>query len=153
MSVVNGQIANETTFNASFMSRLAANTSTLSIISLLNTAVASGASVNNVQALLNKIIEGLGTTGETDTAVNYYGPTPNYVVNGQNRKQAIVSLDTSLKTVADRVTAVESGGASGVPESFLTARLNSQSILVDFDFIYDFNTVAGNVTVNNLIGV
>jgi hypothetical protein len=106
MSVVNGQVANQTTFNAAFMSRIAASTSTLAIVQLLNTDIASGATVANVQALLNKFIEGLGTTGIGDTNINNYG-TPNYVVNGQTRKQSITALDTQLFSTQSDLDAAE----------------------------------------------
>lgn len=139
MSVVNGQIANDTTFNTSFLSRLAPSSSTVSIISLLNNTAPSGAVVNNAQALLNKLIEGVGTTGEGDTAINNYG-APNYVVNGQHRKDAIIALDTQLKSTQDDLDLAEADITG------LDTRINSlESLSMS---IGGNKTFTGNVVVN-----
>jgi hypothetical protein len=106
MSVVNGQVANQTTFNSAFMSRLAVSTSTLSIVQLLNTDIASGASVLNTQALLNKLVEGVGTTGVGDTLINDYANN-NYILDGDNRKIAIEKLDAQLKSTQDDLDTLE----------------------------------------------
>lgn len=54
MSVTNKQTANATTFNAAYMSRTA-DTDTTGIVGLSNTDPASGASIANVQELLNDL--------------------------------------------------------------------------------------------------
>lgn len=144
MSVLNGQIANQTTFNTAFMSRTAAGTSTAAIVSLLNVAIASGASVNNVQALLNKLIEGIGTTGELDATINDYASN-NYVTDGSNRKQAIEILDTQIFNTQTDLD---------------TAEANIAALQTEVDNIgnnvYSFDgakTFTANVTINGDLNV
>ena len=137
--VLNGMIANQTTFNTGFVSRTAAATSTAAILSLLNTAIASGASVNNVQALLNKIIEGLGTTGELDADINNYAST-NYVVDGQSRKVAIESLDTQLGLTQNDLD---------VAELDITALMDAVDIINNADSTFGGNkTFVGDVVIS-----
>jgi len=152
MSVVNGQVANQTTFNTAFMSRTASSTSTAAIVSLVNTALASGASVSNLQALLNKLIEGVGTTGETDTAINTYAST-HYVTNGSSRKGAIELLDTQLyatqtsltSTIAD-VTAAQ---AAIVTLQNAITTINTLASTFAGDKTFSNNVIVnGNFTVN-----
>jgi len=97
MSVVNGQIANQTTFNTAFMSRTASTTSTVAKVAFQNADVESGAFVTNIQRAVNKAFEGVGSTGEADTAINNYA-NQNYIANGDNRKVAVGKLDAQLKT-------------------------------------------------------
>ena len=106
MAVVNGQIANQNTFNQAFMSRTASATATVAVVSLQNPLVASGAFVQNVQAAINKAFEGVGATGETDTNINNYASNF-YIVDGDNRKVAIEKLDTQLKTTQNELDAAE----------------------------------------------
>lgn len=106
MSVVNGQLANQTTFNQAFMSRTSATTSTVAAVALENTLPVSGAFVVNLQRAINKIYEGLGTTGEADTAINDYA-NQNYIANGDNRKVAIGKLDAQLKQTQDDLDVAE----------------------------------------------
>jgi hypothetical protein len=107
MSVVNGQIANQTTFNNAFMSRTSATTSTVAAVALQNTADPnSGAFVQNIQRAINKVFEGLGSTGESDAAINDYA-NQNYISNGDNRKVAIGKLDQQLKTTQDDLDQAE----------------------------------------------
>lgn len=106
MSVVNGQIANQTTFNNAFMSRTSATTQTIAQVQLENTEVESGPFVANVQRAVNKAFEGVGATGEADTTVNDYSSN-NYVANGDNRKVAVGKLDTQLKQTQDDLDAAE----------------------------------------------
>lgn len=54
MSVSNGQLANQTTFNSSFMSR-EIDTSTIGQVDLLNADAESGATVENIQRELNGV--------------------------------------------------------------------------------------------------
>ena len=95
MSVVNGQIANQTTFNNGFMSRTAATTQTIAQVALENPEVESGANIANAQRAINKAFEGVGATGEADTTINDYANN-NYILNGDNRKVAIEKLDAQL---------------------------------------------------------
>lgn len=106
MSVVNGQIANQTTFNNAFMSRTAPTTQTTAQVALENAEPESGAFVENTQRAINKAFEGVGATGEADTTINDYASN-NYISDGDNRKVAIEKLDTQLKTTQDEVDAAE----------------------------------------------
>lgn len=59
MSVFNSQVANATTFNNAFLSRLS-NSDTVGIVGLLNTNPASGSSISNVQREFNSLGSFLG---------------------------------------------------------------------------------------------
>lgn len=59
MSVTNGQIANQTTFNNAFMSRTV-DTSTVGKVDLNNAAAVSGTAIVNVQRELNSLASFLG---------------------------------------------------------------------------------------------
>ena len=150
--VLNGMIANQTTFNTAFVSRTAATTSTAAIVSLINTAIASGASVNNVQALLNKLIEGIGTTGETDADINNYASN-NYVIDGQSRKEAIEALDTQLGLTQADLDIAEN--AIAVAEIDILALMDEVDLINNADSTFGGNktfsndvVVNGNMTVN-----
>lgn len=67
MSVSNGQLANQTTFNAAFLSRTASS-DTVGILGLANVASASGSSVTNVQR-------------EHNSAASYIGKALNGIKN------------------------------------------------------------------------
>ena len=64
MSVSNGQIANQTTFNNAFVSRTV-DDSTIGKKDLQNTDVASGGNITNVQRELNKLNSFLGSSPNT----------------------------------------------------------------------------------------
>jgi hypothetical protein len=59
VSVFNGQVANATTFNNAFLSRLS-NSDTVGIVGLLNVNPVSGSSISNVQRELNSLGSFLG---------------------------------------------------------------------------------------------
>jgi hypothetical protein len=150
--VLNGMIANQTTFNTAFVSRTAAATSTAAIVSLINTAIASGASVNNVQALLNKLIEGIGTTGELDTAINDYASN-NYVADGESRKEAIEALDVQLFSTQSDLEAAEA--AIVIAQAYIATLLSDVNTINNLPSTFagdkvftDDVTVNGNMTVN-----
>lgn len=100
MSVINGQLANQTTFNNAFMSRTAATTSTVAKMALSNTDPESGALIVNTQRAINKLFEGVGISGEADANVNNYA-SENYIADGDSRKVAIEKLDAQLKATQD----------------------------------------------------
>lgn len=139
MSVVNGQVANQTTFNAAFMSRIAVSTSTLAIVQLLNTDIASGPTVLNVQALLNKLIEGVGTSGIGDTNINNYANN-NYIVDGDSRKVAIEKLDAQLFTTQ---TDLDTAEATILNHEGRITNLESNTMTIGGN-----KTFSGNVVVN-----
>lgn len=101
MSVTNGELANENTFNTSFMSR-ETDTDTVGILSLLNTSPASLAQISNLQKYVNQIASTSGITGEDDATRLQYG-SENYIADGDTRKEAIGKLDVSLKALSDVV--------------------------------------------------
>lgn len=95
MSVLNGQLANQTTFNNAFMSRTAATTSTVAIVALNNGVVASGPAISNTQEAINETFDAVGMTGVNDTTRNNYSSNE-IVSNGDNRKEAIEKLDAEF---------------------------------------------------------
>lgn len=92
MSVSNGQLANQTTFNTAFMSRTV-DTSTAGKVDLANVAAASGPTVTNAQREIN----GLGAfTGRTSGTAFDSTPTyasENVITSGESLKEAIEALD------------------------------------------------------------
>lgn len=75
MTVSNGQIANETTFNNAFLSRLE-DTDTVGTLDLLNAEAESGDSLFNLQRIIRSL---LGFTGQADDAD--FDDTPTWVNN------------------------------------------------------------------------
>jgi hypothetical protein len=95
VSVVNGQPANATVFNGAFVSRTS-NTSTVGVLTLNNTSVpASGAQITNAQRYINELASVLGVLSEGDGSANTYASVI-WVINGQDRKAAIESLDLAF---------------------------------------------------------
>lgn len=92
MSVANGELANQTTFNTSFMSR-EVNTNTVGVVALENTDGLSGTSITNVQKELNAISSYAGKA--VNTAAN---STPTYTYN------YVGTQNESLKSRADSLT-------------------------------------------------
>lgn len=68
MSVLDGELANDSTFNSAFMSR-EVNTSTVGTIDLGNLDAASGPGLTNVQRNINALASALGIS--TDQVYNY----------------------------------------------------------------------------------
>ena len=136
MAVLNNQVANQNTFNGAFMSRTAASTSTAAIVQLLNTALASGASVNNVQALLNKIMQASGISSESDTLFNDYASN-RYVADNTSRKVAIEVLDTQLFNTNTNLA---------VAQAAITS-INSQITTINSSL----TTISGQITTINTL--
>jgi len=105
MANIDGLPVNSAVTHAEFMSRTQ-DTSIVSKIGLLDPDVASGASISNVQKAINKAFEGVGTTGESDTAINDYASN-NYILDGDDRKEAIEKLDAQLGTTQAQLTALD----------------------------------------------
>ena len=96
MSVQNGQLANQTTFNSAFLSRKI-DTDTLGKISLLQPA--SGGLITNAQQALNNIFDAVGMTDENDANRKIY--SSNFIlVDGQAYKQSIENIDSYLSTLS-----------------------------------------------------
>ena len=81
MTVSNGQLANQTTFNSSFMSR-EVDTTTIGKVDLNNVAAASGASTVNVQKIVNSLASALGIT--TSEVYNFLFTYSSNVVGAAN---------------------------------------------------------------------
>lgn len=117
MSVSNGQLANQTTFNTAFMSRTV-DTSTAGKVDLANAAAASGATVTNAQREINGLgaYTGRASGGTFDSTPTY--ANNNVVENGDTLTQAISELDAefsptsgSLASRAGR-TSISNGSAT-----------------------------------------
>lgn len=112
MSVSNGQLANQTTFNNAFVSRTAASTSTVSILALNNGTLASGASISNAQQAINETFDAVGMTGIGDATRKNYSSN-NIVANGDSRKVAIGKLDAEFDSATGHT---HTGSAGDAPQ-------------------------------------
>lgn len=92
MSVVNGQLANQTTFNNAFMSRTSASTSTVAKVALQNADAVSGANITNAQRAINKAFSTVGITDEVDAGALDYASNQ-VLVDGETHKQSLEKLD------------------------------------------------------------
>lgn len=97
MSVTNGQIANQTTFNNAFVSKTAVSgNDATGIIGLNNTTDPnSGNQIFNTQRYQNEIADADGVASEGDANRKVYSSN-NVVANGDNRKVAIGKLDAEF---------------------------------------------------------
>lgn len=105
MSVANGQDANQTTFNAAFLSKTAeTGNDTIGIIGLKNTSDPdSGNEIDNTQRYINEIADSDGTVGEGDATRKAY--SSNLVVaDGDSRKVAIQKLDAHFGAIIESIT-------------------------------------------------
>jgi len=138
MSVVNGQIANQTTFNTAFLSRTAPNTSTVAILALQNSQSQSGASVDNVQQALNETFDAVGMSGTNDaTRKNYASQT--VITNGDSHKTALGKIDAKF----NGTTGHAHTGAAG------DGALISANTLANFNKYF---TVLQSITVSSIAG-
>jgi len=94
MTLVNGQLANQSTFNNAFVSRTN-DTSTEGKLTLENV---DSNTITDVQAYVNKIASADGILSETDTTDTTY-ISNNYITVGADRKTAIGELDTAISGV------------------------------------------------------
>ena len=113
MTLVNGQLANQTTFNNAFMSKTS-DTGTTGKVALNN---AGSNSIVDTQAYINKIAATDGIIDENDTTDTTYSSNV-YVTNGSDRKTAIGALDASLSGVA---TALQTHSADNANPHGVTA--------------------------------
>lgn len=133
MSVSNGQIANATTFNNAFLSKLdtsAANT-TVGIIGLNNTSdVNSGNQIFNTQRLINEIRDTVGIASEGDVNRKVY-TSNNVVTDGDDLNVAVGKIDAKFDQTTGH--AHDNTPGSGGPVS--------AADLTDFNnFIADWQT-------------
>lgn len=102
---------------------------TVGKVSLQNNDVASGSHVTNLQKAINKIYEGLGTTGESDTAINDYDSN-NYITDGDDRKQAIEKLDAQVKVNADNIALLSSSFGNVQTKTSAYTALNTDALIL-----------------------
>lgn len=110
MSVINGALANQTTFNNAFLSRTAAVTSTVSKLQLANSG---STSVDDAQKFLNQAADTAGFTENDSTRKDY--SSQNIIANGDSHKVAIGKIDQAVQDVQDQVdivAAANTGDAS-----------------------------------------
>lgn len=109
MSVVNGQLANQTTFNNAFMSRTAASTSTVAVVALQN---GGSTAIADAQKYIQQLAD---TSGETENDANrkVYSSMV-FVANGDSRKVAIGKLDAQLSNHETRITTLETNNSKDV---------------------------------------
>lgn len=92
MSVSDGQLANQETFNNAFMSKVT-DSQTTGVMGLNNTAEAdSGDPIVNTQRAINELMDAAGVGGEGDDDRKNY-TSNNRVADGDSRKTAIEKLD------------------------------------------------------------
>lgn len=102
MSVVNGMLANQTTFNNAFMSRTAATTSTVAKMALNNP---DSTSVVDTQSFLGEVADTVGQTEGDATRKDYSSQT--YITNGDSHKEALGKLDAQLDSTQTDLDAAE----------------------------------------------
>lgn len=90
MGVINGQAVDQAITNPAFLDANQDDTAS-GIITLANTAPASGATVNNTQAAINQLKDTTGAT-EVTPATGYAGAPASTVTPGDTHEEAIVSL-------------------------------------------------------------
>lgn len=139
MSVVNGQLANQNTFNNAFLSRTSATTSTVAKLALQNADLESGASVVNTQRAINKSFDTVGITGEADALAKEYSSNQ-VLVDGENHKQGLEKLDARFgPTLGHKHT-----GVSGDAPKLTPASLTGYKLKGVFVQGANFTTPAGS---------
>jgi len=132
--------------NDSFLGRTSDDVAT-GVISLDNiTDPNSGNTINNTQQYINEIADAVGVDGEGDAARKDYSSN-NFVTNGEDHKEAIGVLDTSLQAVLDQVNEGEIKLKAYADDASYEAD-NGAPPYVGYTAIY-YNTTDGKVTYYN----
>jgi len=135
MSVTNGQIANQTTFNNAFMSRTA-NTTTVGVVGLNNVSDPnSGAAVANSQQAINEIFDAEGMTGTGDTTRKTYSSNE-VIANGDSKKVALGKLDAKFNVTSGH----DHSGAAGAGKQISALALSNFNV---FEAVYQGATKTG----------
>lgn len=109
MSVSDGQRANATNFNNAFLSRTAAQTSTVSKVDLENADAASGATVANLQREINSLNSMLGRA-----AASAYNAIPSWVYNeGLSALHDVIDRVDALSALFAKVAGHTHDGTDG----------------------------------------
>jgi microcystin-dependent protein len=143
MSVVDGQRANQTTFNDAFVSKTDDSTS-VGVLDLNNiTDVNSGSRVTNVQRAINELFDAVGMTGIGDTTRKTYSST-HYVADGDSRKVAIGKLDSQVYTNTASISSKADGAASSTDNAVARFDSTTGKIIQNSGVIIDdSNNVTG----------
>jgi len=116
VSVTNGQVANQTTFNNAFVSKTETDPSVNKIIGVVGmentTDPDSGNAITNVQQYQNEIADAAGVVGTDDATRKVYSSN-NVVANGDNRKVAVGKLDAKFHNTTGHA---HTGGAGDGPQ-------------------------------------
>jgi microcystin-dependent protein len=143
MSVVDGQRANQTTFNDAFVSKTDDSTS-VGVLDLNNiTDVNSGSRVTNVQRAINELFDAVGMTGIGDATRKTYSST-HYVADGDSRKVAIGKLDSQVYTNTASISSKADGAASSTDNAVARFDSTTGKIIQNSGVIIDdSNNVTG----------
>jgi microcystin-dependent protein len=130
MSVVDGQRANQTTFNDAFVSKTDDSTS-VGVLDLNNiTDVNSGSRVTNVQRAINELFDAVGMTGIGDAT--------------RKRKVAIGKLDSQVYTNTASISSKADGAASSTDNAVARFDSTTGKIIQNSGVIIDdSNNVTG----------
>lgn len=127
------------------MSRLT-DSDTVAKVGLKNTSdVDSGAIINNTQRAINKALDTVGATSESDATAKDYSSN-NYITDGDNRKVAIEKLDTQLFTTQTDLDTAEAEIA-GHEARLDTIETSASTFGGDKEFSNNV-IIQGNLTVN-----
>lgn len=100
MTVSNGMLANQTSFNNGFVSKTATSGNTVTgIVEMANISDPnSGLTFTNAQRYINEIADSDGTVGQADATRKTYSSN-NVVANGDSRKTALGKVDAKFDGV------------------------------------------------------
>lgn len=118
MSVTNGELANQNTFNTSFMSR-EVDTDTVGKVDLLNPAAPSGPSVLNIQRFANSIASMLGIS--TAEVYNFLYSWPNNYVGSIN--DTVLQRVNALIALFDGTSGHDHDGTNGKSKKISASNL------------------------------
>lgn len=166
MAVQNGQPVNAQVTNAAFVSRTQ-DSSTIGKVGLSNSDPVSGDPVANTQRAINKAFEGIGSTGEVDSAINDYDSN-NFIDNGDDRKVAIEKIDTQLFDTQTQLDALDTLNSRDVTAAPVGALPNANGFTITPDQIVNLQpanatnpgvitalaqSIGGNKTFTNNVAV
>jgi hypothetical protein len=112
MAVVNGNPVEANYTNSKLASKTADN-NLQGKQTLSNGDVVSGATINNAQRYINEIAAAVGVNGEGDASVNNYASN-NYLVDGQNRKQSLETIDAAIGIFGSDITDLQNDLAAEI---------------------------------------
>jgi microcystin-dependent protein len=145
MSLVNGQKVNAAATNAAFVSK---TTDSTTVGKLTLNKAAEGSQVESVQKAVNKIYEGLGTTGQDDADINNYANN-NVILDGDSRKVAIEKLDDAIGNLGSNFLSRDAN-------DFATTLLEKVTVVDDDIFILEDSEDSGTkkyIKKSNLLAI